>query len=49
MRQPRQDAAVIERIATAQRAELVEEIGGVKEEAERLAGEVRELVGVVAF
>jgi hypothetical protein len=49
MPQPRQDAAVIERIAAAQRAELEEEIGGLKAEAERLAGEVGELVGQVAF
>jgi uncharacterized membrane protein len=44
-----QDAAVIKRIAAAQRAELEEEIGGLKAEAERLAGEVGELVGQVAF
>ena len=44
-----QDAAVIERIAAAQRAELEEEIGGLKEEAERLKGVVRELGGEVAF
>jgi DNA polymerase III epsilon subunit-like protein len=44
-----QDAAVIERIAAAQRAELEEEIGELGAEAERLAGEVGELVGEVAF
>ena len=44
-----QDEAVIERIAAAQRAELEEEIGALKGEAERLAGEVMELVGEVVF
>ncbi len=47
-----QDAAVIERIAAAQRVELEEEIDSLKAEAERLAGEVGEvgeLVGQVAF
>jgi uncharacterized small protein (DUF1192 family) len=44
-----QDAAVIEQIAVAQRAELEEEIGALKAEAERLKGEARELVGEVAF
>ena len=43
-----QDAAVIERIAAAQRAGLEEEIGDLKAEAERLAGEVEELAGQVA-
>ncbi|MCF7674315.1 MAG: hypothetical protein K9N23_16825 [Akkermansiaceae bacterium] len=43
------DAAVIERIAAAQRAELGEEIEGLKVEAERVAGEARELVGEVPF
>ena len=42
-----QDGAVIERIAAAQRAELEEEIGALKAEAERLKGEARELVGEV--
>jgi uncharacterized small protein (DUF1192 family) len=49
MRQPRQDAAVLERFAAAQRAELEEEIGALKVEAERLAAEVEELAGQVAF
>jgi hypothetical protein len=44
-----QEAAVIERIAAAQRAELEEEIGGLKVEEKRLAGEVEELAGQVAF
>jgi DNA polymerase-3 subunit epsilon len=44
-----QDAAVIERIAAAQEAELEEEIRRLKEEAERLAEEVRELAGEVPF
>jgi uncharacterized membrane protein len=44
-----QDAAVIKRIATAQRAELEEEIWDLKAEAERLAGEVEELAGQAAF
>ncbi|MCF7674322.1 MAG: hypothetical protein K9N23_16860 [Akkermansiaceae bacterium] len=45
-----QDAAVIERIAAAQRAEVEEEIAGLKGVAERLAAEeVRELVGAVPF
>ena len=43
-----QDAAVLERIAAAQRAGLEEEIGDLKAEAERLAGEVEELAGQVA-
>ncbi|MCF7674318.1 MAG: hypothetical protein K9N23_16840 [Akkermansiaceae bacterium] len=44
-----QDAAVIERIAAAQRAELGEEIEGLKVEGERVAEEARELVGAVPF
>ena len=44
-----QDAAVIERIAAAQRAELEEEIEGLKRVADRLATEARELAGEVPF
>ncbi|MCF7732826.1 MAG: hypothetical protein K9N23_14145 [Akkermansiaceae bacterium] len=44
-----QDAAVIDRIAAAQRAEVEEDIEGLKGVAERVAGEARELVGEVAF
>ncbi len=44
-----QDAAVIERIAAAQRAELEEEIAGLKAKAERLAGEAEELSGQVRY
>ena len=44
-----QDAAVIERIAAVLRAELEGEIGDLKAEAERLAGEAGELSGQVAF
>ncbi|MCF7731838.1 MAG: hypothetical protein K9N23_09125 [Akkermansiaceae bacterium] len=44
-----QDAAVIERIAAAQRVEVEEEIAGLKVEGERVAEEARELVGEVPF
>ncbi len=44
-----QDAAVIERIAAAQRTELEEEIDGLNSEAEQLAGEAEELSGQVPF
>ena len=44
-----QDAAVIVCIAAAQRAELEEEIGGLKMEAEQLAEEAEELAGELPF
>jgi hypothetical protein len=44
-----EDAAVIERIAAEQRAELEKEIAALKAEAERTAEEAKELVGAVAF
>ena len=40
---------MIERIAAAQRAELEEEIDGLKNEAEQLAEEAEELSGQVPF
>lgn len=43
------DAAVLDRIAAAQREELELEIGGLKAEAERIAEEARELAGEVPF
>jgi DNA polymerase III epsilon subunit-like protein len=43
------DEEAIERIAAAQRKELEEEIAGLKEEAERVAEEARELAGDVPF
>ena len=44
-----EDAAVIERIAAEQRAELEKEIEALKVEAERKAAEARELAGEVPF
>ena len=44
-----QDESVIGRIVAEQRVELEREIGGLKVEAERIAGEARELVGEVPF
>ena len=43
------DAAVLDRIAAAQREELEREIGELKAEAERRAAEVEELAGRVPF
>jgi len=43
------DAAVIERIAAEQRAELEKEIEALKAEADRKAAEARELAGSVPF
>jgi hypothetical protein len=43
------DAAVIERIAAEQRAELEREIEALKVKAERKAAEARELAGAVPF
>jgi archaellum component FlaC len=40
---------VIGQIASAQREELEQEIGELKVEAERIAGEAKELVGDVPF
>ena len=44
-----EDESVIGSIVAAQREELEREIGELKVEAERIAGEARELVGVVPF
>ena len=44
-----QDESVIGSIVAAQREELEREIGELKTEAERIAGEARELVGEVPF
>jgi hypothetical protein len=43
------DESVIGRIVSAQREELEREIGDLKAEAERIAGEAREMVGEVPF
>jgi len=44
-----EDESVIEQIVAAQRKELEEEIAGLKEEADRVAEEARELAGEVPF
>ena len=44
-----EDESVIGRIVSAQRGELEREIGELKVEADRIAGEARELVGAVPF
>ena len=44
-----EDESVIGRIVSAQREELQKEITELKAEAERIAGESRELVGEVPF
>jgi len=44
-----EDESVIERIVSVQRKELEEEIAGLREEAERVAEEARELAGEVPF
>ena len=44
-----EDESVIERIVSVQREELEEEIAGLREEAERVAEEARELAGEVPF
>ena len=44
-----EDESVIVRIVAAQREELEREFGELKIEAERIAGEARELVGAVPF
>ena len=44
-----EDESVIVRIVAAQREELEREFGELKNEAERIAGEARELVGAVPF
>ena len=44
-----EDVSVIGRIVAAQREELEREIGELKVEAERIAGEATELVGEVPF
>ena len=44
-----EDESVIEQIVAAQRKELEEEIAGLKDEAERVAEEARELAGEVSF
>ena len=44
-----EDESVIGRIVAAQREELEREIGGLKAEAEKIAGEARELAGEVPF
>ena len=44
-----EDESVIGRIVFAQREELEGEIGELKVEAERIAGEARELAGEVPF
>jgi tellurite resistance protein len=48
-REVERDEAVIDRIAAEQREELEREIAGLKEEAERVADEARELAGEVPF
>ena len=44
-----EDESVIGRIVAAQREELEKEIGELKVEAERIAGEAQELVGELPF
>ena len=44
-----EDESVIGEIVTVQRRELEEEIAGLREEAERVAEEARELAGEVPF
>ena len=44
-----EDESVIGRIVAAQREDLEREIGELKTEAERIAGEARELVGELPF
>ena len=44
-----EDESVIGRIVAEQRVELEREVGGLKVEAERIAGEARELAGEVPF
>jgi len=43
------DESVIEQIVAVQREELEEEIAGLRDEAERVAEEARELAGEVPF
>ena len=44
-----EDESVIEQIVSVQREELEEEIAGLRDEADRVAEEARELAGEVPF